>query len=321
VKNGKIVHETYYRNGGESSIRAGFSTTKTMCASLYGIAVEQGWASVTDRIANKNANTRQCDRTASFSNVLDMTGQSSSGTGFSYDAIGDACLDTLQDFISANNPEGLSTRAWKDKHWQEVLGMEHTQWGSIFSGDLQCGYSAEPSCRDLARAAQLWANEGEWPGAGQLMSKQFAIDGRRQQSTADAAFAYSPYGYTLWLNTADTVDPEAGNLNGMFAQCAYFSHEHNAVIVSMGQGSVCGPAWQNGRHAIVSSDHPLYNSTRSVGLTEGDHKVNKAQMAAFKTEVLSLEQFVSNSTTVHSSQMSEGDLEAYQKWLKVFKSH
>merc|ERR1719502_1563154 len=95
-----------------------------------------------------------------------MTGESASLTGFRYDAGGTACLDTIQDFISTNNPDGLSTRAWKDRFWQDVLGMEHTQWGSVFSGDLRCGSSAEPSCRDLARAAQLWANEGEWPGAG-----------------------------------------------------------------------------------------------------------------------------------------------------------
>jgi len=49
---------------------------------------------------------------------------------------------------------------------------------------------------------------------------------------------------------------------GMNAQCVQFSPEHNAVIVTMGNGGGCGTAWQNTRAAIVSTDHPLYNTTR-----------------------------------------------------------
>ena len=58
------------------------------------------------------------------------------------------------------------------------------------------------------------------------------------------------------------------------------------MIVSMGQGSSCTPAWVNSRHAIVSNDHALYNSTRTPAwkgaLTAADKRANKAQMEAFK---------------------------------------
>jgi hypothetical protein len=93
-----------------------------MCASLYGVAVEQGWARSSDRIANKNANTRQCNVASDFVNVLTMTGESRdvSNPTYSYDTLGTSCLDTIQDFISSNNPDGLTTRQWKDKYWQEV---------------------------------------------------------------------------------------------------------------------------------------------------------------------------------------------------------
>jgi hypothetical protein len=45
--------------------------------------------------------------------------------------------------------------------------MEHTKWGTSLGGDgspgyLNCGFSAKMSCRDSARAAQLWANNGAW---------------------------------------------------------------------------------------------------------------------------------------------------------------
>ena len=42
-------------------------------------------------------------------------------------------------------------------------------------------------------------------------------------------------------------------------------------------------------------------------------------MEAFKQEVLSLEPFVADSTTVHSAEMSPSDLKAYRRWLAKFK--
>jgi hypothetical protein len=72
---------------------------------------------------------------------------------------------TISDFIGENNPDGLNAEQWKDRHWQAPLGIEHSRWGS--GGSLQCGTSSLMSCRDLARTALLWANDGQWPGRGQ----------------------------------------------------------------------------------------------------------------------------------------------------------
>lgn len=307
----------------QDSIRAGWSTTKSLCAELYGVAVQQGFAGIREKIANKNANTRQCNVAADYENVLTMTGESSdiSNPSYSYDTLGTNCLDTLQDFISANNPEGLTTRQWKDKHWQGPLGMEHTQWGNIFSGNLGCGFGAETSCRDLARAAQLWVNKGQWPGAGQMMNKQYSETGITNVFPSSGR----DYGYTVGLNGADPVDTKVASMNGMFAQCATFSQEHNAVVVSMGQGSSCGPEWRNTRHALVSNDHALYNTTATkpvweTGLRPGDKKFQKSMDKAFKQEVLALEEFVAPSTTINSDAMSKADLKSYTHWLAKFKS-
>jgi hypothetical protein len=198
--------------------------------------------------------------------------------------------------------------------------MEHTQWGNIFSGNLGCGFGAEPSCRDLARAAQLWTNKGEWPGAGQIMSREYAEQGVK------ATFPNSgrDYGYTLPLNSADPVDTTMASFNGMFAQCAVFSQQHNAVVVSMGQGSSCGPEWRNTRHALVSGDHALYNTTATTpvwktGLSDADRAYQRGNNKAFKEEVLALEEFIAPSTTIHSDQMTKEDLANYQHWLAKFK--
>jgi hypothetical protein len=87
----------------------------------------QGWADPEDYIKDKVSNTRDCNADAQFKHVLTMTGQSDdmSDPTFSYDSSGRDCLDTIQDFIATNNPEGLSAIEWKNKYWAKELGMEN----------------------------------------------------------------------------------------------------------------------------------------------------------------------------------------------------
>merc|ERR1719487_1783157 len=105
----------------------------------------------------------------------------------------------------------MSANGWKDRYWQEPLGLEHTRWSG---NNLMCGTSSVISCRDLARTAQLWTNEGEWPGAGQMVSKAHIEEGRKP------FLRNGDYGYTVWLHAQDPVDSEVAEFNGMFSQCA-----------------------------------------------------------------------------------------------------
>jgi len=258
VKNGKIVHETYRGGWSESSTREGFSTTKSQCSSLFGIARQQGWANVDDKISSRNSGTRQCNSQATFANALSMTGTSPNlnNPRFSYDTLGTQCLDTLSDFIQENNRERISADDWKSRNWQEPLGLEHTRWSG---NNLMCGTSSVISCRDLARTAQLWTNEGEWPGAGQMVSKAHIEEGRKP------FIRNGDYGYTVWLYGQDPVDSEVAEFNGLFGQCAHASAKHNTVVVSMGMdlfGAGCPGVWSRSRNAIVSkNERQAYNLT------------------------------------------------------------
>jgi hypothetical protein len=171
VKDGKIVHETYRGSGGVNVISEGYSTTKSQCSTLFGIAREQGWASPFESIASRNSGTRQCNADAEFRHSLSMTGQSANldSPTFSYDTLGTQCLDTISDFIDENNPDGLNAEEWKDRYWQQPLGLEHSRW--VGGSGLACGTSSVVSCRDLARTALVWANDGQWPEEGQMVRR------------------------------------------------------------------------------------------------------------------------------------------------------
>lgn len=288
VKNGKIVFEAYRGAGNQEREQAAFSATKGMCASLFGVAQEQGWASVDDSVVERNGGARLCNQQATFKNVLTMTGTSPdiNNPRYSYDTLGFNCLDTIADFVRENNPEGLSVTDWMLRNWHERLGLTHTTWTGV-----GCGFDATTSCRDLARMAQLWVNDGEWAGQGQLMGRQYSIDGRQWTFPQTSR----EYGYTMPLRVNDAVDPQVGNFQGLNGQCARFSPEHNAVIVSMGGGGSCGAEWTLSADAIVSRTHPRYNATRvrptwSKQQAQAQTRASAQELAAFSAAVKQMRQ-------------------------------
>ena len=282
-----------------------YSHTKSLCSTLFGVAVQQGWASEFARVgvADPEYGTRECNPSATFQNVLTMTGMSKDirNPEFYYDASGRDCLDTIQDTIAENNPDGLYAPAWKDKYWAEPLGIEHTRWGIL--GYLNCGFSARASCRDAARVGQLWNNNGAWPGYGQLMPEEYAR--RAHTWVFPGSQSWAPYGYTLWLWLVDDVDPEVAMMGGANAQCTLISPEHDAVIVSFGMDEQddCEDVWQSSKYAIVARDHPRWRPMNSSELVEWRSRqansiaLRKAERAnVHGRELLEIRAYIANST-------------------------
>lgn len=270
TKNGKIVYETYHDGRTIDSIRDGYSITKSMCASLFGIAVEEGWADVAQRIADRDWNTRQCNPDATFQAVLAQVAMSKdlNHPEFTYDYSGILCLDVIEDFIRLNNPLNLTSAVeWKDLHWEKILGMEHTQWGNL--DYLSCGFGARISCRDAARFGQLWVNNGIWPGHGQLINKAY-VDKARKSTYPHMTDAWGgPYGYTLWLwaqKQYKGFDPSVVMSGGSGAQCIFMSELHNAVVVSFGEDeddNHCDLVWKYMHSTIVPANHTALKYTES----------------------------------------------------------
>jgi len=280
VKNGKIVFEKYRRGAVASTVSELYSHTKSLCASVFGVAVGQGWASPKDKLIERDWNTRQCNREAQFENVLTMTGQSADlqNPTFLYDSSGLDCLDTIQDFIRQNNKEGLSAAAWKDKFWAEPLGIEHQQWGGI-GGYLDCGFGCASSCRDAARVGQLWANEGAWPGEGQMIPVEYARTAR-SDIFPYAQNSWGAYGYTLWLWLDDDIDPDVFMMAGAGAMCTFVSVKWSVVLTSFGDDEYenCYGVWYNTKYDIIPRGHPEYSLLMNATVAE----VTPRQMAAQK---------------------------------------
>eukprot|EP00037_Helgoeca_nana_P006842 m.62497 g.62497 ORF g.62497 m.62497 type:complete len:326 (+) comp17691_c0_seq1:2354-3331(+) len=262
AKEGKIVYEEYYGSS-ISSRNTAYSTTKSLCSSLFGMSVKQGWGNVEHDVHEYSRDGLKCTKGATMKNVLTMTGQSRnlSQPEFKYDALGTNCYDTIQGYILQNNPDRLGTEAWMRKYFWDEVGFEHSEWKAAIW--LQCGTSSQMSCRDLTRHAQLWLNGGFWPGKGQLLDEKYVAAGT-QWVYPDQGEAY---GYGLRLRPLDAVDPKVAYFGGVNLQCAFFSKEHDAIVVSMGNdlASSCqSEVWEDARHAIVSKGHPAWKNISQV---------------------------------------------------------
>ena len=81
------------------------------------------------------------------------------------------------------------------------------------------------------------------------MDPQFTADARRWVYPG----VEPPYGYLAFLRADDPVDAGVAEFLGSGCQSVFVSHEHQAVIVSMGDfGFFCDPIWwgrQAGNHA------------------------------------------------------------------------
>lgn len=257
VKNNYIVKEIYYNGWSESSIHEARSTTKSQCSSLFGIAVEQGWANENDKIIDRVSNIRNCNPDATFKNILTMTGESPdiSQPHFDYDALGLDCLDTISDFITENNPFGMTAEEFKDEFWHKEIGLEHSTWVEDPEvGHLRCGYTSQMSCRDLARSAQLWLQFGVWNGK-QVVDRDHVVKGTVSVFPDSDVSAGYEYGYLVWLNNDDVVDPNQYTFAGADVQCAHISLENNAIIISMGidETKSCFTVWEIAGYSIVSN--------------------------------------------------------------------
>jgi CubicO group peptidase (beta-lactamase class C family) len=329
VKDGKIAYERYRNGWTPSSMRSGWSTTKGFCSSMYGMAVTQGWANISDLVADYVGNTRECNAQASFRNVLTMTGLSDdpvSNPTFEMDSDGTRCLDTLSDFIAENNPDRLDEVEWMETYFLNRLGMEHFSWQASppRGGYLHCGYSSQTSCRDLARNAQLWVNNGVWQGE-RLIEESHLQQARSWQFPNSGG----EYGYLSWLQTSDDVDENVVSWHGTYTQCAFSSIAQQAVVISMGDGPEdgleCLKVWQAAKYALVanSSDRTddQHDDEKESSRTHSEeekartyHMIDemvKAHRPAVEKELQEMQEWV----TTHPHLLTEYEKESYHQFL------
>ena len=213
VKDGAVVHETYYQ-GDATSRHKVFSITKGFGASLVGIAQTNGYLNVKDKVFDwLPIHHPDIKDGATIEHILAMTAAGDPNRN-SYQYTSGPILNSLPNILWLAT--GRSPARFYDEELAAPLGLTLT-WPRTEKGWMQIGNRGpmpvlEATHRDVARLGQLWLDKGVWRGK-RLIDESF-IDAALRPTFPEANMAY---GYLWWLNRdgewRDTRTP-AGRASG-----------------------------------------------------------------------------------------------------------
>ena len=244
VKDGVIVHETYY-SGDKDTLYPAFSVAKSFGATLVGIAQTQGYLNVKDKVADwVPVHHPEIVAGATIENLITHTaGSEPPGSVFRYNS--GNILNTVPNILQLAT--GMTPNEFYEKELAAKIGLS-IEWPHTDKGWIQIGtqglHELGPvpvTHRDLARLGLLWLNNGKWKNK-QLVDPAFIEAG----TTAQFPEATKHYGYLWWLNgeteegTLRIADAPANiyhALGGSF-QLIYVIPDHNMVVVTLGDQQV-----------------------------------------------------------------------------------
>lgn len=196
VKDGVIVHETYYE-GDEATRRPVFSITKGFGATLVGIAQKRRLLDVKEKVSDwLPVHHPHIKEGATIEHVLAMTaGGSPEANTYRYTS--GPILNSLPNILWLAT--GKSPARFFDEDLAAPLGLT-LDWPRNEKGWMQIGNRGplpvlRATHRDLARLGLLWLRKGKWRQE-QLLDESF-VDAALEPPFPEANTAY---GYLWWLN-------------------------------------------------------------------------------------------------------------------------
>ena len=220
---GAPVGEWYWRGFAAGSLQEGFSTTKSVAATLVGIAADrgvlrldqpasdfitewQGTASegVTIRQLLSNTSGRFHDVVTDYAQLafleqdksrfaVALGQQSEPGTRWVYN---NAAVQTLE--VVLERATGMQVAAFADRNLFRPLGMT-SRLSLDGAGNAGLFAGMQTNCRDLATFVRLYLDGGAANGTT-VVSSGFVDEALAPSSTLNEA-----YGYLWWLNRKGTV--------------------------------------------------------------------------------------------------------------------
>jgi len=209
VKDGKMVHESYFVNSSKTRYRTQ-SLGKTMIATMFGTLVQQGLLDLdkpleqygVPRNASWNLTGVDYWPTVTARHLLSQAGgygKVPPGTFYSYDS--DEYIQQLSALM--RSVAGVSPTEWAQNKFAKPMGLEDmfNYDGYIYDigDDISTGGGQMMSCGQIARVGQLLVNKGEWLDADdkpfQLIPESYV----KQQMAPSFPEANSGYGFLTWL--------------------------------------------------------------------------------------------------------------------------
>jgi CubicO group peptidase (beta-lactamase class C family) len=229
TKDGAIVGEWYWDGFDAETEREVFSVTKSITATLVGIAQDRGLLDIDDRASDyidewkgtpsegvtiRNLVSNDSGRYHDFdTDYVQMAGRAPDKTAFSIGlsqqvepgttwVYNNAAIQTLDAVLE--EATGMPTGEFASEALFEPLGMG-TTINTDAAGNTLTFMGAQASCRDLARFGLLHLRDGSW-GEEQVVSSEWVDEATRPSQEINPA-----YGFLWWLNRAGDVGVGTGD--------------------------------------------------------------------------------------------------------------
>ena len=245
TKDGALVGEWYWDGFDAETEREVFSVTKSITATLVGIAQDRGLLDIDDPASDyidewkgtpsegvtiRNLVSNDSGRYQDFdTDYVQMAGRSQDKTAYSIEltqqqepgttwVYNNAAIQTLDAVLE--EATGMPTADFATEALFEPLGMGTTM-STDAAGNTLTFMGAQASCRDLARFGLLHLRDGSW-GGEQVVSSEWVDEATRPSQEINLA-----YGFLWWLNRAGDVgvgtgdDAREGSIAGQADSSSY----------------------------------------------------------------------------------------------------
>jgi CubicO group peptidase (beta-lactamase class C family) len=303
VRNGYIVTDVYFYPFAEDTLHNTFSVTKSITATLIGIALDHGYIesiaqpvleffperTVANLDANKQAMTLEdlltmqtgfnfismpedtaweivltSDDWVQF--TLDLPMQEEPGTFFAYCSPGSHLLSAI-----IQQTTGMSALDFAREYLFSPLGISDVGWPSDPQGISQGMSDLHLSPHDMAKIGYLYLNNGSWDGQ-QIVPVEWVtaatkthVDFGNNSGNYGSQDKDHGYGYQWWIK------PEHYSAVGHGGQYIHVSPDRNLIVVLTGGGGltdVVGEVLSSYIFPAVKSDEPLPANPDSVASLE-----------------------------------------------------
>jgi CubicO group peptidase (beta-lactamase class C family) len=253
IRGGVLVSETYFTGYDADKRHELYSVTKSFTATLFGIAVDQGYITTLDQPvlelfpnlqarnsdANKSAMTLAHLLTMTsgldwaegdavyramymspdwVQYVLDIPMRGRPGSEFRYCS---GCSHVLSAAIQ--KAVGINTKDFADANLFKPLGITNYAWDAGSQDIPIGGWGLQLTPRDMAKLGYLYLHKGNWDGR-QIVSSAWVESASRVQIETGGGWGY---GYQWWVDPAH----RAYAARGRYGQLIYVVPDLNLIVV------------------------------------------------------------------------------------------
>lgn len=266
TRDGKLVHENYWRGSEADTKKPVFSVTKSFTSILVGIAADQGKLSIDDKASKyipewvgtasedvtiRNLLSNDSGRHWDFeTDYIGMAAQAVDKVAFAVGLKQDAKPGTVWTYnnsaiqtLSAvlRKATGKEPAVFASEELFTPLGMRDTRWLPDQSGHTSTYAGISSTCRDLARFGLMTMRHGRWNGKQIVPAAYLAEATGKSSTTLNAA-----YGLLWWVNhpgrllgaltatgSASAEKPYVGQLAPRAPKDAYWALGFGKQIISV----------------------------------------------------------------------------------------